>query len=663
MSKLFTPIQIGSTLIKNRIAMAPMNDFHQFFDGNDGLINQRCIDFYIERSKGEVGLIISMVFKCGEAVTQYRKNGLLIWNIITKKSQERYAELAKFVHSFGTKIFFQISAGPGRVARGDIIDEGFVPISASDNKAFFRPKVTCRAISTGEVEKIVASFGEAAKVVASAGIDGIEVHGHEGYLIDQFATSLWNRRKDKYGGDLKGRLTFSIEILKAIKENAGKDYPVIYRYGSKHFLKDTWKSTTRLDEKEVGRDLPESIELARILESAGYDGLHVDTGCYESAYWAHPPMYLPHGFSVDLTQKVKAAVKIPVIAVGKLDVPELAERIVAEGKADMVAIGRGLLAEPHWARKVREKRLDEIKPCISCHEGMYRTETIGQYLTCALNPLCGNESSLAILPAPEKKRIAIVGGGIAGMEAAIVAQMRGHEVSLYEKTGQLGGQLIPASGPDFKADIKRLLNYYRAKMEKLNLDIHFSTAVTAKMLHELSPDVVIVATGAVPVVPDIRGAGGPNVISCLDVYSGAKETGDEVVVIGGGLEGCESALFLARKGKNVTIVEMLPKLEPDIHRANRVMLLDMLEESKVRILTGRRVTEIADTVVTAVGEDKQSEKIKCHTVVLAVGMQPEKSLYQGLMGEPILTYEIGDCKRPRKILDAVWEANMVASAV
>jgi 2-enoate reductase len=657
--KIFESLNIGQVTIKNRIAMAPMNDFHQHFDGRDGILTQQCIEYYVERAKGEVGLIISMVFKTGEEVTRYREDGMLVWNIITKKSQEKYAELAKYIHSYGTKIFFQLSAGPGRVAKGSVIDEGFIPISASDNKAFFRPEITCREITEEEVEKIIKSFGKTAKIVASAGIDGIEIHGHEGYLIDQFTTPLWNRRKDKYGGDLKKRLSLPIEILKSIKAEVGEDYPVIYRYGSKHFLKDPLKSTTKMNEKEVGRDIDESIEMARLLEAAGYDCLHLDVGCYESAYWAHPPMYLPHGFSVGLTEKVKKAVDIPVIAVGKMDVPELVNNVLSQNKADMVAIGRGLLADPHWVKKIKEGEQKEIKPCIACHEGMYRTESIGQYLTCALNPYCGNETTLKITKSPNKKKVLIAGGGIAGMEIAGLLYKRGHKVLLYEKTNNLGGQLLPASAPDFKADVKRLLDYYLHQMENIDIKINFNKKVDREFVKHIDPDIVISATGANPIIPKIKGVEKQNVILCTDVYMDKKDTGSKVTVIGGGLEGCESALHLSRKGRSVTIVEMLPELDPDLHRANKAMLLDMLDENNVQIITGMEVTEITDEGIIAVDSESKNNEIESDTIVLAVGMQADKRLYNSLVGDSVTTYEIGDCKEPRKILDAVWEANMI----
>jgi len=418
-----------------------------------------------------------------------------------------------------------------------------------------------------------------------------------------------------------------------------------------------------LGEKEIGRDIDESIEMAKILEKAGYNCLHTDVGCYESAYWAHPPIYLPHGFSIDLTWKIKKAVNIPVIAVGRLGIPEIADKALEEGKADMIAIGRDLLADPYWVRKVKEGKLEDIRPCIGCHEGMYRTEETGQYLTCAINPFCGNETSFSIKPSIETKRILIAGGGIAGMEAARIAHMRGHDVLLFEKSDNLGGQLIPASKPNFKEDIKRLLEYYKKQIDKLKINIELNTTVTLELIREIKPDTVIVAIGANPIIPEINGVEKSNVVRCIDIYMDTKETGKNVIVIGGGLEGCESALMLSKAGKKVTIIEMLPKLNPDMHRANKTMLLDLLEENGVEILTGTKVQEIMDNSIIVTDDDLNKRNVKADTVVLAVGMKPEKYLYNSLMGEPILANEIGDCKDPRKILDAVWEANMVALTI
>ena len=289
-----------------------------------------------------------------------------------------------------------------------------------------------------------------------------------------------------------------------------------------------------------------------------------------------------------------------------------------------------------------------------------RKAEIGQYLTCAVNPFCGNEGIFFLRPSREAKKILIAGGGVGGMEVARIASMRGHNVSLFEKTESLGGHLIAASAPEFKKDIKRLLDWYKVSLNKQKIKIEFNTLVTPELISEENPDIVIIATGSTPIIPEIPGVKKSLVVTCIDLLLGKKEAGDRVVVVGGGLEGCETALWLAKQGKEVTIIEMLPQLIPDIHRANRTMLLDLLEDSGVDVLTNTKVQEITNNGVITTDRKLNMERISCDTVVLAVGLKPDKELYNSLAGESIEIYEIGDCKKPRKIGDAVWEANMLA---
>jgi len=659
---LFKPINIGEVFIKNRIALAPMGDFHQSFDPAKGTVNQRWINFLTERAKGGVGLLITGAFKVEDNITRFREDGLVSWLVIAKESMYNYSELIKYVHTYGAKIFFQLSAGPGRVTGGKVSgkeEDTEPPISVSDNLAFFRPNIKCKVLSTNEVEQLVKAFGRAAELVANAGADGVEIHGHEGYLIDEFSTSIWNRRKDKYGGDLKRRLTFAIEIVNEIKKSVGKNFPVTYRYGSKHFIKGPWESALEIGDKELGRDVNESIKMAKILECAGYDGLHVDTGCYEASYWSHPPIYMPHGFSLNLTSKIKKEVKTPVIAVGRLEIPEIAESAIREGKADIIALGRELLADPYWPNKVFNGEIEDIKFCIGCHECMNRADK-GQNLTCAINPFCGNEGIFSIKRTSKKKRILIVGGGVSGMEAAIIADMRGHNVSLFEKNENLGGHLIEASVPDFKADLRKLLDWYKLKIDKLKIDINLNTLVTPDTVKRIDPDVVIVATGSTPIIPDIPGIKKPSVMTCIDALLEKKKTGDRVIIVGGGLEGSETALWLAKQGKSVTIIEMLPQLISDIYRPNRLMLLDLLKDNKVNIITNTKVQEITGSGVKCTDKQLNVINFNCDTVIIAVGLKPEKKLYNALVGKYGQVYEVGDSREPRKIIDAIWEASFLA---
>jgi 2-enoate reductase len=652
---LFSPINIGGVKIKNRIALAPMGDFHQFFNPTEGTVNRRWLDYLIEKAKGGSGLIIPNVFKVEDKITYFRQDGLATWGVISKQSRKLYAELADYVHLYDARVFFQLSAGPGRVIGGIAIDNGFTPISASPTQAFFRPEVTCRELKVNEIKEIVNSFGETAKLLSDCGIDGVEIHGHEGYLIDQFATSLWNRRNDQYGGSLENRMKFALEILESIKSALGKDFPVIYRYGSKHFIKDEKSSALRMGEKELGRDLKESIEMAKILEKAGYDGLHIDTGCYESVYWAHPPIYMPRGFSLELTGKIKKEVNIPVIAVGRLGDPLIANQAISEGKADMVALGRDLLADNYWPNKVMLGKIDEIRPCIGCHECMNRAET-GKYLTCAVNPTCGNESKYKFSIINNKKKVMVIGGGIAGMEAARVLNLKGQEVILFEKKAELGGHLISASVPDFKKDIRELLNWYQRQLKNSKTKIYLDKSFDLGEIEALNPDLILLATGSIPIIPKISGVDKKNVMTCIDVLLGIQQAGKEVVVVGGGIEGCETALWLAQKGKKVTIVEMLSEYLTDLHRANKKMLIDLLEDNHIKVITNTKIQGISDSEVTAINNKSELSKIKCDSVVLAVGLKPIDDLYHKITQKKRLVYKIGDCKKPRKIINAVWEA-------
>lgn len=652
---LFLPIEIGGVKIKNRIVLAPMNDFHQFYNPTEGTVKQPWVDYFTEKAKSGLGLIISNAFKVEDKITYFRQNGLATWGVVSKQSRKLYSELAEYVHMYDARIFFQLSAGPGRVLSGIAIDDGFTPISASPTQAFFRPEVTCRELNINEIKEIVNSFGEVAKLISECGIDGVEVHGHEGYLIDQFATPLWNKRNDKYGGSLENRMRFAIEILESIRSALGKNFPVVYRFGSKHFIKDGEKSALKIGEKELGRDLKESIKIAKILERAGYDGLHIDTGCYESVYWAHPPIYMPRGFSLELTSKIKKEVNIPVIAVGKLGDPSIANQAISEGKADMVALGRSLLADNYWPNQVMQGKIDEIRPCIGCHECMNRAET-GKYLTCAVNPTCGNEGKYSFSVVDNRKKILIIGGGVAGMEAARILNIKGHEVILFEKKEQLGGHLIEASVPDFKEDIKDLLNWYKRQLSNSKIKIYLDKSFNVDEIKALNPDLVLLATGSIPIIPKISGVDKENVMTCIDVLLGAKQTGEEVVVVGGGLEGCETALWLANNNKKVTIVEMLSECITGIHRSNKKMLIDLLEGKNIKVIKNTKVYEILNDGITALNNKSESLKIKCDTVVLAVGLKPVDDLYNKIVKEKVLVYKIGDCKEPRKIVDAIWEA-------
>lgn len=652
---LFKPIKIGNTVIKNRIGMAPINNSTQM-NPDDGTITDVGVDYYAERAKGGTGLIITGVFKVENEIEICKdiKNGVCKWCTVTKKSLGQFADLATKVHAFGGKVFIQLSAGPGRVTFPDVVYSGVKVVSASANQCHYVPSATCRELTTEEVSKIVDAFGEAAKIVVASGIDGIEVHGHEGYLIDQFTTALWNRRTDKYGGSLGGRLTFPIEILNSIKKAVGPDYPVTYRMGAKHFIRGPWKSALRMGQTELGRDLDESIEMAKILEKAGYDGLSIDTGCYEADYWAHPPYYHKHGLAVDLCGEIKKNVSIPVMVAGRMDIPEIGEEAIKQGKTDMVLVGRGLLADPYWALKTASDDVKNIRPCLSCHDGcISRTVQTGSHLTCTVNPNCGREKESRMIPALRKKKILVIGGGVAGMECARVANLRGHDVVIYEKSDKLGGHLHEASVPDFKADLKRLMKWYDVQLNEQKIKVEFNTEVDAGLIEKVKPDAIVIATGAAGNTPDVPGIDKKHVVDGCALLRGEAKVGDDVIIIGGGFEGTETGLWLAQKGIKVTIIEMLSQFGGG--GVNGTMLLDLLEDLNVRLLPNTKLCEVTDDGISVITKDKKIEHMKCDSIVLATGFKANNGLYNEMAGKGGEIYSIGDCSQPRKIHDAVWE--------
>ncbi len=660
---LFEPIKIGRVEIKNRIAMAPMGPGSILAD-SEGKLGPRGVEHYLERCRGGVGLVIIHACKVENEIDPLKRG--LGFPVVTYAAEGPFAELAEAAHAIGTKVFVQLSAGFGRTANPRILRE--TPVSASVNPNYWDPTVICREIRTDEVERLVKAFGPATERLAECGIDGIELHGHEGYLFDQFTTAVWNRRTDRYGGELVDRLRFPVEVLQEIKRRVGKNFPVQYRFGLKHYMKG-FRDGALPGEKyvEAGRDVEEGLKMARLLEEAGFDALHVDAGCYDSWYWAHPPGYQKYGCMVDMAAEVRKVVKIPVIAVGRLDVPELAEKVIAEGKADLVAIGRGLLSDPHWARKIEEGQQKHIRPCIGCHDGCMGRLVNGKPTSCAVNPASGREKEYALHPTNQPKKVMVIGGGVAGMEAGRVAALRGHKVVIYEKSNKLGGHVREAVRMPFKEGEQRLLDWYKTELEKLKVKIHLKTEVTLKLIREKNPGAVIVATGSKPIWLNVPGADKPSVVSACDFLSGRKEAGKSVVVVGGGQVGCEMGLWLAQQGKNVTVVEKLNELligGRPIPWMNHVMLLDLLKFHKVDVKTKFSLYEVTDQGAVVIDKDSRRETLPADTVIIAVGLESEQGIYHSLLGKKTTNlYLIGDAREAKNIMNAIWDAYEVARTI
>lgn len=644
--KLFEQGNIGTLKLKNRIVMAAMGN--RLIEP-DGRLSQRAIDFYVARAKGGTGLIIT----CGARSRLIEQPPLAPLSDMLMADNKIYInrldELAEAVHDYGAKVALQITPGQGRNVRSEILRR-VGAVAPSPIPAFADPRIKARELSIREIEQLIQAFEPIGELIRDAGIDAIEINAHSGYLCDEFMTALWNKRTDKYGGDLEGRLRFLVELIASVRKGTGADFPIIVKYGLTHYLTG-------------GRDINEGLEIARRLEAVGVDALDIDAGSYETIYWLVPPTTLPPACIIGLAEMVKKAVNIPVMAVGKLGYPEAAERALQEGKADFIALGRALLADPAWANKAREGRLADICPCIGDLDGCRRRIHEGKSISCTVNPATGMERELAISPADKKKSVLVVGGGPAGMEAARVAALRGHKVTLCEANSKLGGNLIPASVPDFKLDYKKLIDYLSNQIKNLGVRIELGTEVTPELIQQLQPDVVLVATGGTAIIPDLPGVHQENVVTAIDVLLNNKNVGESTIVIGGGSVGCETALHLARKGKKVLIVEKLDSVAPDMYSINRMHLLELLAEANVIVRTGAEVLEITGTGLTVADKDGRKDALEAETVILCCGLKPGRNLLDSAKKLVPEVYAIGDCVEPRKVLNAIREGFRVARLI
>jgi 2-enoate reductase len=635
--KLFEAGKIGTMEVKNRIVMASISVGRMV--EADGDWGARVREYYLTRARGGTGLIttsLAFVSLKLELITKHS------FNLYLDSHLESLHKIVEGVHQHGAKVSVQLSAGFGRVMPTHWQKLGTIPISASSARCYFTPEVIARPITTQEAEELAEAFGAAAKRCQMAGVDAIELHGHEGYLLDQFMSELWNQRNDKYGGRREKRLTFAREAIAAIKREVGEDLPVIYRFGIDHYL-------------EGGRTVEESLWIAKQLEAMGVDALHVDAGCYETNWWPHPPTYQPPGCMVDMAEKVKPVVKVPIITVGRLQYPALAERVLQEGKADFVAIGRGLLADPDWPNKVMEGRLEDIRPCVGDHDGCLAELRSRKATSCTVNPICGHEKEWVLIPIKDKKNLLIIGGGPAGMEAARVAALRGLEVTLWEKTSRLGGNLWPASVPEFKKDLRDLINYQVTQLKKLPVKIELDREATVDDIVNFGADSIILATGAIQENFHISGINRHEVITAVALLLNKAKVSKSVLVMGGGLIGCETAVYLAQKGHQVTLTSRRANILTDMGFANRDMLLKMMTDHNVQVLTNCwPVRIVADGIL--VKHNAQDRTLLAESLISAAKMRPCNELQKALSGKVAGLYAIGDCVEPRRIINAVWEA-------
>jgi 2,4-dienoyl-CoA reductase-like NADH-dependent reductase (Old Yellow Enzyme family)/thioredoxin reductase len=628
--RLFEPGQIGKMQVRNRIVMPPMGTgYHD----EGGYVSQRFIDYHEARAKGGVGLIIIEV--TAPAVECNVRNFQL--TLGDESYIPGFKKLAEVVHRHGARIAVQLHHSSWELRNGEPVQVGPSPVIVPA-RVMGVSGIPPHELSHEEIKERVQWFAAAAGRAKEAGLDGVEIHGAHQYLVASFLSPSTNKRTDEYGGSAEKRARFMIEIIKAIRETVGPDFPVWPRLNGQEFgFEDA------LTIEETKQNVPLFVE-------AGANAVHV-SGYGAFSFAIRAPICDIPGYQVPLAAEVKKVTSVPVIAVGRLS-PELGEQILEEGKADFVAIGRRLIADPELPNKAASGRLDEIIPCINCMECIERPVTEGRGTACSVNAVTGHEREYQIQPAATAIKVVVIGGGPAGMEAARVAALRGHRVVLFEKGPALGGQLLIATLPPYKEEIALLTEYLIGQLNRAHVDVRLNAEATPEIIAKENPDAVIIAVGGIPIVPEIPGVNSRNVVAAQDVLAG-RDVGQNVVIIGGGMVGCETGHYLADKGKRVTIIEILKRIANDVSPMVRRRLLDGLREKQVAMITSANCEEITeDSVLVTTGEEER-QRIPADSVIVAVGYKPNDALLRAIEGKFSNVYCIGDAVSPQRIREAI----------
>ena len=673
---LFTPWKIRDVEIKNRIVLCPMGGTSLFgwMEHTGNHFDKEAAKFFLDKAQNNVGLIIT-----GIAPIKSTYMGQWLW-----QNEKMFVELKEFmdeIHKTGAKLFVQITAGMGRswaipsslvplhnmpvvkTLIKPIIDIPYQCASPSELPSRWSDKITTRALTKKEIQEIIDAFAKTAKLCMDADVDGVEVHAvHEGYLLDQFTLEYTNKRTDEYGGSFENRYRFPVEIVKAIKEKCGENYPVSLRYSVTSKVKDFCVGAIPGEEyTEIGRDMEESEKAAKYLQDAGYDMLNADNGTYDSWYWSHPPMYMPLNCNLQDVAHIKKFVDIPVVCAGRME-PDVGAKAIEDGLIDGVGIARQFLADSEWITKMLEGRMEDIRPCICCHNACFNmakyTGTANQQsiydashiARCALDPRVMQSDKYVIKPVKRVKKIAVIGGGIGGMEAAILCAKRGHNVTLYEKSNRLGGIFIAAAAPSYKEKDKMLIAWYEREIRKYPIEIKMNTEV--KDLDNIKADEIIVATGAKAKKIPVPGA--QKAIEAVDYLLGDKSRiGQNVVIIGGGLTGCEIAYELYLQGKKPVIIEAKHDLivSDGVCLANASYLRDFFATNKVPTYLGTNVTKIDDTYVLGTDLAGNNIEVKADNVILSVGYIPTPAFKKSKH-----VHIIGDANKVGNLRTVIWNA-------
>ena len=675
---LFTPWKVGNVEIKNRVVMLPMEGTNMIqWEAKRGFV-KGIGEFYDERRDNNVGLFIPGLIPLISIVGKK-------WLHENPKVFEPVKPIIRRIHDSGAKIFFQLSAGSGRsmllppvlrpfvkkgllkkLTSGLIMTKWWWSAPDDDEPNVWDPSVKMDLFTKDMIKQFVYAFGQSAKLCKEAGVDGVEIHAvHEGYLLDQFAMKYTNHRDDEYGGSLENRLRFACDVVREIKRVCGEDFPVSLRYSvcsmTRGFNEGAVPGETF---EEVGRDLQESEKAVRILEEAGYDLFNCDNGTYDAWFWAHPPVYAPLNINLSYVEHIKKFTSKPVVCAGRLQ-PDAAAESIAAGKIDAMGVGRQLLADPEYITKIKEDRMDEIRPCIACHgaclpfNGMNGKGTdidpFGlEMAKCVVNPWTNNETKYSKEPARISKKIAVVGGGIGGMEVAIEASHRGHKVDLYEKTDRLGGVFNAAAAMSYKEKDKDLLRWFERELRSTDTVIHLNEEVSD--LSKLDADIIVIAVGAKARILNIPGS--ERSVTATDFLERNTDDADSVVIIGGGLTGCEIAYELALKGKHPSVVEMTENIvgARGICMANSSMLRELLRYHEVPVYLNSQVEEIRDgEAVVRTPEGKKV--IPADKVVMSVGYTPDRHFAQAAGSrEKDRVFFVGDCENVGNLKTVIRQA-------
>lgn len=675
---LFTPWKVRDVEIKNRIVLCPMGGTSLFGWMKPNHFDKVAADFFMERAKNNVGLIIPGIAPLKDTVGGR-------WLYQNKTMFKKLKVYMDELHKTGAKLFIQLTAGFGRsfaitdslmlllnnkilgaIAK-PIMDAQYLCASPSELPSRWAENFTCRALTVKEIKQMINAFAKTAQLCKEAGVDGVEVHAvHEGYLLDQFTLPYTNRRTDEYGGSFENRYRFPVEVVQAIKAVCGDNYPVSLRYSVVSKTKDFCVGAVPGEDfNEIGRDMAESEKAAKYLQDAGYDMLNSDNGTYDAWYWAHPPQYMPKNCNLDDVAHIKKFVDIPVVCAGRME-PEIGAEAVKSGKIDGVGFARQFLTDPAWVTKLMQDQVEEIQPCICCHNACFAMahykgvandedfDDVAHMARCALNPQTMQWHKYDIKPAKKPKKIAVIGGGIGGMETARIAALRGHKVTIYEKTNRLGGVFIAAAAPDFKEKDKELIEWYKRQIAKLPIEIKYNTTVTNPS--ELDADEIIVATGAKARKINIKGI--ETTIEAVEYLNNARSVGDKVAIIGGGLTGCEIAYDLFNKGKKPIIIEAKNDLMAvrGICLANSSYLRDFFAYKQVPIYLENTVTEIKDNGVVITDKDGNTQFVEADNVIVSVGYTPAP-----LIKKSKRVHIVGDAENVGNLRTVVWRAWDVAT--